>query len=81
MRRKQHSNRFKRLRHAMHQLEVDPRQREYDRMRVRRRAEPIGFTTNAEGVPEVVYFRYETYTRVLRQSCNRALYQATKAAS
>jgi hypothetical protein len=81
MRQKPHSNRFKRLRHAMNQLEVDPTERAYDRMRVRRRAEPVGFQVDAEGVPQVVYYRYETYTNVLRQSCGRSIYQATKRAA
>jgi hypothetical protein len=81
MRRKQHSNRHKRLRAALHTFEIDPRETVYDRIRIRRHAEPVGFAVDENGVPQPVYFRYETSTRVLRKACGREIYQATKRAA
>jgi hypothetical protein len=81
MRRKQHSNRFKRLRAAMRVFEADPRERAYDVTRMRRRAEPVGFAADENGVPQPVFFRYVTYTLVLKHLCGRWWYQQSKGAA
>jgi hypothetical protein len=81
MRRKQHSNRFKRLRAAMRSLEINPRETAYEVTRLRRRAEPVGFAADENGVPQPVFFRYQTHTSVLSKACGRGLYQSTKRAA
>jgi hypothetical protein len=85
MRRKPHSNRHKRLRAAIRDVRVDPREAVYAKTRIRRRAEPIGFELKKQEdgslVPEVKWFRYETHTRVLSGGCGRHFYQSTKRAA